>query len=429
LAFWLLLLAGNSFGQGIVLPGVGPINRSMGGAATAAPIDSAGAIHWNPATITNLKSEMMFGAEFVYTQTEISSTLTPNSFGPGVPPVALSGTDRSRSGLPILPTISLVHNPEGSPMTLGLGVFTIGGFSVNYPASLSNPVLTAQPPNGFGIGNGFSRLSLIQIAPTIAYKLSDRLSFGFAPTVTIGDLTLSPALFAAPDDANGDLVPSFPSAVNGRPRYGLGFQIGLYLETESSWNFGVSLKSKQWFEEFEFLSTNEVGSPVRVSANPEYPLILSVGASYTGNNRSLLAVDVRYIDYRNADFFGNAATFDPQGRVSGLGWDSTLGVAIGYQRIVNQYLSVRVGYDYGQNPIADENTAFNILSPAIWNHAVTAGCTIQLSNNISLSASYVRVFESIIEGPLVSPRGAIPDSTVEVAQESDTLAFGFTTTY
>ena len=47
---------------GMAVSGVGPINRSMGGAAVAAPIDSAGAIYWNPATISGLgRSEMEFG--------------------------------------------------------------------------------------------------------------------------------------------------------------------------------------------------------------------------------------------------------------------------------------------------------------------------------------------------------------------------------
>ncbi len=34
---------------GTAVSGTGPINRSMGGAATAAPIDAAGALFWNPA--------------------------------------------------------------------------------------------------------------------------------------------------------------------------------------------------------------------------------------------------------------------------------------------------------------------------------------------------------------------------------------------
>ena len=47
--------------QGIALSGVGPVNRSMGGAATAAPIDAAGALMWNPASISGLCIRSRFG--------------------------------------------------------------------------------------------------------------------------------------------------------------------------------------------------------------------------------------------------------------------------------------------------------------------------------------------------------------------------------
>ena len=39
---------------GFILTGVGPVNRSMGGASTAAPIDATGALYWNPASISGL---------------------------------------------------------------------------------------------------------------------------------------------------------------------------------------------------------------------------------------------------------------------------------------------------------------------------------------------------------------------------------------
>ena len=41
--------------QGVYLPSIGPTNQSFGGAATAAPIDLAGALYWNPATLSGLK--------------------------------------------------------------------------------------------------------------------------------------------------------------------------------------------------------------------------------------------------------------------------------------------------------------------------------------------------------------------------------------
>ena len=43
-------------GQGLVLPGAGPIDRGFGGTAIAAPLDSVGALYWNPATISFLDS-------------------------------------------------------------------------------------------------------------------------------------------------------------------------------------------------------------------------------------------------------------------------------------------------------------------------------------------------------------------------------------
>src|ERR1700682_2128545 len=39
---------------GLDLTGAGPVNRSMGGASVAAPLDGVGAIFWNPATTTAL---------------------------------------------------------------------------------------------------------------------------------------------------------------------------------------------------------------------------------------------------------------------------------------------------------------------------------------------------------------------------------------
>jgi long-subunit fatty acid transport protein len=47
---------------GDALGGVGPINRSMGGAAVAAPIDAAGARFWNPASIAGLSSSELESA-------------------------------------------------------------------------------------------------------------------------------------------------------------------------------------------------------------------------------------------------------------------------------------------------------------------------------------------------------------------------------
>src|SRR5450631_2443672 len=67
---------------GVATSGVGPINRSMGGASVAAPLDAAGAIYWNPATMGALgRSEMAFGTGFLVPRTTVSSRVPAGALG------------------------------------------------------------------------------------------------------------------------------------------------------------------------------------------------------------------------------------------------------------------------------------------------------------------------------------------------------------
>src|SRR5262249_1189687 len=112
--------------HGIVFSGAGPVNRGMGGAATA-PLDASGTLYWNPAAIRGLPgSEMDVGVELLYPQSRLSSAVAPGALGPGVPPVGLAGSDRSDSGVIPVPTLALVYRPEESCWSYGLGLFTAG---------------------------------------------------------------------------------------------------------------------------------------------------------------------------------------------------------------------------------------------------------------------------------------------------------------
>lgn len=63
-------------GQGIIIPGEGPIHRGMAGASTAAPVDSIGALYWNPATISALpQSELGFGVDAIFANHTVGSSV------------------------------------------------------------------------------------------------------------------------------------------------------------------------------------------------------------------------------------------------------------------------------------------------------------------------------------------------------------------
>jgi long-chain fatty acid transport protein len=410
--------------QGLVLPGVGPVNRSMGGAAVAAPLDALGAIHWNPAAISGLpQSEMDFGVELLHPRSRLASTVAAGALAPGFPPIALAGSDEGDNGLFALPSFALVYKPEESDWSLGLGLFAVGGFGTNYPGSLTNPILTAPPPAGLGVGPIFSRLTVVQMAPTASYWLTRNLAIGFAPTVTLAELAIDPDFFASPDDANGDGFATSPAATHSRIHWGLGFQVGVFYTTDTCWHFGASFKSPQWFQTFRWNSADELGRPRTLTADFDYPMILSIGAAYSGFERLVIATDVRYIDFKNTDGLRTAG-FDATGAITGLGWDSVFSIGVGAQYQVSDRLSVRGGYLYNENPVPDELTSFNIASPVIYEHGLYLGASVHVTQALKVSLAWVHAFENSIEGPIVSPLGAIPGTSVKSTLSTDSLVVG-----
>ena len=240
----------------------------MGGASTAAPIDASGALYWNPATISGLPgSSIDFGVELLYPQSRLASSIA----GLG------AGSDRGDNGVFAVPTMALVYMPDDSAFTYGLGVLTVGGFGVNYRADQTNPILSPQPPNGVGLGSLYSNLQVLELTPTMAVQVTDRLSISGGPTLALAHLEADP-LFLAPPNADG----TYPAATHTRMSWGGGFQVGAFYKLDGGWNLGVSYKSTQWLEGFHWQSAGANGIPRDISYRFNVPSLVSVGVGYTG---------------------------------------------------------------------------------------------------------------------------------------------------
>lgn len=415
--------ASNARGQGVFVPSVGPINQSMGGATVAAPIDAIGSLAWNPAAISGLPtSELAFGLGLVLPTTSVSSA---------IPAFGVAGTSDSEPGVAPVPSIGLVQHCEGSPWTFGLGIFGIGGFSANYAASATNPIFLPQPSAGAplgGLGRVFAQAQIFQIAPTAAYAFSERFSVGFAPTITLASLFADPLVFAPPNDANGDGFFSYGPGSGTRMAWGGGFQLGAYWTTESCWNWGLSYKSTQWMEPFRFNSQDELGGPLFATVNCDLPPIVSLGTSYTGFERWLFAMDLRYFDYANTTGFGDLG-FRPDGAVAGLGWKSVLSVSQGVQYQWSDCLTLRTGYTYNQNPVSSDQVMFNVATSLIIQHWYSLGATWCWNECLSTTLAWTHGFENEKTGPIQTPGGPIPGSSVTTRVSADILTFGATVAY
>lgn len=416
---FLLIVGGMTapaFGQGVALRAVSPVSESMGGAVTAAPIDAAGAIHWNPASISGLAgSEMSFGMGIIIPQSELGSRIDFLGF---------SGANDSEPGAVPAPTMALVWQSDDSPWTFGFGAYAIGGSRVNYPSSATNPILMPQS-TGFGLGRLSAEVEVFQIAPTVSYAFTERLSIGFAPTVSVAKMVASPLFLAPKDNADGDQSYTYPTGVGTRYIWGGGFQVGLYYATPSHWHFGASVKSPQWMEPFRYKSENEVGQPTTVKYHLDYPLIISTGVAYSGWDRWIVSCDLRYFNYANTCGFKDLDA-GPLGNVNGLDWNNIVAAAFGVQRQVSDNVFVRFGYSVNENPIDSGAAQFNAASPLIIKHAVHTGVSYLFADNWMMTMSYVHCFEADAAGPMHNAQGAIPGTEVRSTASADAFSLGFT---
>lgn len=356
----LVTVSSSVFGQGIMLTGAGAVNRSMGGAATAAPIDSIGALHWNPATISGLQcNEMSFSAEILYLDQELTVG--------GV-------TADDESGAVPIPSIGWVHHLDGTADTIGLGLYSVGGFAQNLPAVSGHPILDPATP----FSPLYSEAQFFQIVPTFSRSVSDRLSIGFAPTINMGRVEIDPILFGPAALGPG---------AGTRWSWGIGAQVGLYYLQSDTTRFGFSIKSPQWFEDFRTL-TKAGGVPTVSRIKLDLPMVISGGISYTGLQDWTLAMDLRYFDYKNTDGFGST-----------LGWDNVFSVALGAQRRVNDRLYVRGGYTFNTSPIDTATIGLNFASPLIQQHVVGLSASYSLAENVDLTLAYNQILEADRSGP------------------------------
>ena len=422
------------YAQGIALDGAGPINRAMGGAATAAPIDSIGALLWNPASISGLpSSEIAFGLELLLPTESVSSSIASGSFGPGVPPINVGGSTNAEPGVCPIPSMAWVHRDPCSRWTYGLGMFGVAGFSVNYPASLTNPILVPQsnqPGTLGGLGHVYADAQFFQIIPTVSYQLTDRLSIGVGPTVTLARLIVDPLSFVAPDDGDGSGQARYPSGCATRYSWGGGFQAGVYFKANDCWQYGFTFKSPQWFEKFRYNSASEVGLPRQETVELSYPMILSLGTAYRGFDRWLIACDVRYFDYANANGFGDAAGYKASGAMNGLGWDSVVSLHIGAQYQATGRLKLRFGYEYNSSPIDGDVAFYNVGTPLLIQNIASTGFTFDMTGQLSLSLAYLHGFQGSVTGPFQLPgAGAVAGTSVTPKTSADALAGGVTLRY
>jgi len=423
--------------SGHILQGVGAVNMSMGGAATAQPLDISGALHWNPASISVFDDKILkLDIGLFFSSPELNS-----SFGP------LSGTTADDRGVSPLPALAMLWGKEGSKHTFGASAFGISGFGVtfpedsNYPQDLMgnpnpnyNPSLGSNPINFPQMAGGFGHIEsdyiLLQVGLSYAYEITDKLSIGIQPNIDYATLELAPNPTANPSPMAG-----YPSTEEVSS-IGFGAQFGLFYDSGNGLKFGASYKTTQKFSEFEFKNTYLDGSTSKNKFQMDYPAIFSLGLGYSTAVIDL-ALDFRRVDYENTDGFSTTG-WTQTGSVLGFGWKNISILSAGIQYKGINKLPLRFGYTYSSNPISSEVAFFNIPATAIIKDAFQFGLSYQANNKWTFDGmAHYGKSNNTTSGPMLNPfavspsnpLGAVPGTSVSYDMTTSLFTIGISYTF
>ena len=399
--------------QGIMLRSVGPVNASVGGTATAMPLDASGALYWNPASISALKqNEMTFGMQLILPSARVESD--HQRFG--------NGSTKGESGVKPVPSMAFVWRKcPRSPFTFGLGKSAVGGASSLYRHDMSNPVLM---PHGRS-----SSVMVMQVTPTVAVQLTERMSVGVAPIIDLASLNINPMSLG--NDVSDPLV-----TYGTRYVWGAGFQIGALYDFQNNWKAGFMFKSPIWAEKLHFSGSHLASnSPTgfrdgTTNFQLNLPMTLSAGVSYDGLRNTIIGMDVRYLDYSNtAGFKRGIVSKEGKSYVEGLDWDSVFSINLGLERKINNKLKARMGYCWNENPIPSRSAHLCVSSPMVTQHVFSCGFTHTFARNLEMSVAYAHAFKAKLSGDLLEPNNSgtlVKAGTVTSTLSSDALFMGLT---
>lgn len=384
--------------NGLFVIGYGNKSQAMGGVGIALPLDSVSSVA-NPAVISGMEDRFDIGMDIMKVHVEgqlgsVSAESEASVNGLGLDSVFF------------LPAMGFTYK-SSEKVTLGVGVVPMGGGGTKYLTNFyeaANAGDANAPSVNSRLGVDYSVGS---INTNIAYKMNKNHSVGAALVIGIARF-----------EAYGlDLFSSFtPSNTTdymtdqGKDwSIGAGFRIG-WLGDFGDLNVGVNYSSKIWMDQFDsYKELFAEGGRMNVPANA------GLGVSYEATPQFLVAMDVTYTFYEDANAIGNIGpnlAGDPAGPTEfgtrelgttdglGFGWENQIVYKLGLQYELNEKTILRGGWNYGASPINENREIImNLTAPATTEHHLTLGGTYMLDPTMEINISYVHAFENWQSGP------------------------------
>lgn len=365
--------------------GYGMKAKGMGGAATATHDDAFFGAN-NPAAAAFAGNRLDLGVDLFSPRREASRT----GLGAG-----LDGSVDSDSNYFLIPEFGYNRMVNGN-LALGVTVYGNGGMNTDYAGGQFN---CGGGPANMLCGQGSLGVDLMQLifAPTAAYKIAPNHSIGVSPL-------LGYQRFKAEGLHAFTGVSSSPSDVTNQgydDSFGYGVRIGYMGKVSPTVTIGAAYASKMRFEEFD-----KYKGLFAEQGDFDIPENYNIGVSWQATPAIKLA-----LDYQRINYTGVASVSNPSTNMAALGADN--GPGFGWQDIDvwklgveykhSKALTLRAGYNHGDNPILARDVTFNIIAPGVVKDHATLGFTYTLASGDELTMSYMHAFKNDVSGASILP--------------------------
>lgn len=269
----------------------------------------------------------------------------------------------------------------GSNITVGLGVYTPYGSTTQWEEENEDGI----PWAGRYIIHKIS-FSALFIQPTIAYKISDKLSLGAGFIYATGNVDLERSL-----NYNEHSMMKLEGSTSN-----IGFNAGLMYRPTTTISVGVNYRSKIDMKmedgDADFTVPELVGTQIpeknTFDATLPLPANLDIGISFQVTKQLLVAAEVDWVQwstYETLDF-----TFQESGDVLNSSitknYNDSWITRIGAQYELSEKLALRLGAYYDPSPVNDDY--FNPETVSLNTIAWTAGLSYSPVEYLSIDLSY-----------------------------------------
>jgi len=293
-------------------------------------------------------------------------------------------------------------------MGVGLTVYGNGGMNTDYPKNM----LTGTAGR-LGVD-----LTQLIVAPTIAYKVSGDHSIGISPL-------LIQQQFKA-DGLSGFAGYSSNSAALSGNGYdtssGIGVRFGYLGKVTGSLSVGVSYAPKVTMTKF-----SKYAGLFAEQGAFDIPENYTLGLAFQATPDVNVALDYQKIRYSQVAAIANTSTTVGTNSLGasngpGFGWTDVNVWKLGAEWKSSPNLTLRAGYNVGDNPISSREVTFNILAPGVITTHYTLGGTYALSKQTELTVAYMYAPEVSVTGANVLGNG---NDTIKMSQQSLGIQFGW----